>query len=311
MTISNKYYFSIEDLKGLPGASGTQLALNDEWMIVAASQRLEVWKDYKRIAGFDATQPINGYPRIIGNCVYWGNYILNIRANELNEIKGIEPQLSNDTFAAYLPSPKGRYKPAFYAWSPGGDQFIVTVNWRGSTKSPSSKTLLFGSDGQVKSILWEGNDIAPRAACIADDWMILGTREPRVYKRDGQLDKLLPAGIPAIRLEATSDEKVLMELQSGQINLWNTTSWEKLESHPGLWMDASISPDGTSLLATGFGGSLLFLDRKIPGSTFQAIPVEDRVQDVALGQGRFVASFMSGDPVRTGTLAIQHTIENI
>ena len=146
-----------------------------------------------------------------------------------------------------IPSPKGSYRAVSYTWSPDGQVFVLTVSWHGQPGSPLARAILADKKGKLIKIIWEGSDIAPQAVYIGKNWIFLGTREPVIFNLSGEIIKKLPQDNPAIRIEASKDEPLLMELGPAQIKIWNSASWELESSYAGLWMDASISNDGKTV----------------------------------------------------------------
>lgn len=299
---TNFQHCEIEQLKEIPGNSGTHFAISNECIAIAAPQCLTVWKNAVKIFEVNAAKTILGYPQFTSTHVLWGNIIVEISSGKIEYVERIEELMIEGTTVFPNPSPMGSYSVVSFTWSPDGEIFVLTLNWHGQPGPPFARALLADKKGKLLKIIWEGNDIAPQAVYISKNWIILGTREPIIFNCSGEFIKKLPQDIPALRMETSDDENILMEMEPGQIKIWDIQKWELKICYPGLWTDASISSDGKTILATGFWGKLFCLDTTDSTSVFEEIKMKDLVQNVTIENERFVASFLSGEKVRTGLL---------
>jgi hypothetical protein len=179
---------------------------------------------------------------------------------------------------------------------------ILIAQWVGRPGPPLSRALQLDKTGELMGLIWEGDEAAITAAYAGRNHLVLGCGQTRVYDRRRQLVQVLEGEQPAGRLLLSDDERWLMELKPNEINIWDLTNREFINCFAGMWTDACISPDGSLILATGFEGKLFCLDPGAISTQFEQVNTGDLVQNISMDDGNFVASFLTGDPVRTGII---------
>ena len=256
----------------LAGTGGTLLAVAGERTAAAQLGRLTVWDGDREIASVEGAVP--GRPRLSDGVVLWGE--VKLAGGDVERIGGLQGP----------PSPGGFYRVAASAWTPDGKAVVTSAAWTGPPGRPEARVELHGV-----ATLWEASDLAPKALWAGERLIVVGSREPRIYDRDGALVNTLPGTTPPVRVEADAAEEHLLVVEHGGLTIWSTASWEPIERREGAWLDAALSPDGARLVAVDLTGGL-------HGSPVAA---PEPVQAVALGESRIAASFAHPPQVRTAT----------
>lgn len=286
----------------LAGGRGTVLAVSGDYTAAAELSTLTVWADDRLAAQADAPSASPGRPRFALPFVFWGGGVLDLHTGTYTRLTDVNKALIKGTDAPSFAAPGRGYLPSSYAWAPGGEALVVSAAWGGdNTQLPSRAVLVDGAGGH-RATLWEAQDLAPVAAWLGRRAIVLGTREPLVFDRDGRRVATLHRALPAKRIESSDDETKLMTIDDRRIALWDTSTWELRGEWPGMWLDAALAPDGRGLVAVAFDGRLHYA-RTADGLTpVGELLTDDPVAAVAHGDDRIVASFISGASVRTAPL---------
>lgn len=287
----------------LVGGQGTTLAVSGEYTAAARLASLTVWAGDRVVARADAPSPSPGRPRFVLPSVFWGVGVLNLGTGTYARLPGVYEALVRGTDAPPFASPGRDYLPASYAWSPDGDALVVSAAWAGVSRHLPSRAVLLDGSGEYRATLWEAHDLAPAAAWVGRRAIVLGTREPLVFARDGRHVATLSEGVPAKRIESSADEASLMIVEDRRVAVWKTSPWELRGEWPGLWLDAALAPDGSGLVAVDFDGRLhraRVADGLAPAGELETA---DPVAALAHGTDRIVAAFARGVSVRTAPLA--------
>jgi hypothetical protein len=268
----------VSEWTGLPGAGGTLLALAGDRTAAAQLGRLTVWDGEREIACVEGAVP--GRPRITDGAVLWGE--VELVGNNVKRVAGLQG----------APTPAGFYRVAASAWTPDGEAVVTSAAWTGPPGRPEARVVLHDAGGEPRATLWEASDLAPKALWAGERLIVVGSREPRVYARDGTLVNTLTGRTPPVRVEADAAEERLLVVEHGALTVWSTATWEPLERRDGAWLDAAMAPDGGLVVAVDLAGAL-------HGAPLAA---SDPVQAVALGDGRIAACFARAPIVRTAAV---------
>lgn len=286
----------------LSGGRGATLAIEGNETAAAQLARLTVWSGERMVAQIDAPAQEPGRPRLAKDRALWGDGTLEFASGRFDRVKGIDTALVDGTDAPRSSSPSKRYAPATYAWSIDGEALVVSAAWIGKPGPPPARAVLLNGTGRIQSVLWQGSDLAPRAAWVGDDVLVLGTRVPRVFDRDGSLVAELAAETPPVRIEADAAEHRLLIVEHGCLTVWNMETWTIEGVWPGSWLDADLAPDGQLMAALDFSGRLHLarIEESIPVVSQVTLP--DQPRGIALGDGRLAVAFGVGEGVRTATV---------
>lgn len=283
---------------------GSRLALSSQRTAAAELRRLTVWSAGSRIAHVEAPVPEPGRPRFAGEFVLWGDGKFDITSGEYKRMPEILRAIGEGSSAPPTPSPLGEYVPTTYAWGEDSEVLVVAAAWNGAPGPPPARAVLVNGSGHHQKALWEGSDVAPMAAWVGREVVVVGVRQPRVFDRDGCAVATLAEGVPAVRIEASADDTRLLVVEHGRLTVWDTASWKSLGTKRGAWLDATIDPIGRILVAADLQGRLQFtrVDRYL--SVIADVTPPDPVRGVALGTDRLVAAFAAGAAVREAPLTM-------
>ncbi len=290
----------------LDGGYGATVAVAGEYTVAAQLGYLTAWARQRLVALVAAPAPAPGRPRVVvegdADRVYWGAGVLSLATGALAPLTG----LAAETTGPVVPRSAGHPAPgptaATYAWSPDGSAVVVTAQHAGGPNLATASAVLRDASGRLLARLWEGSDVAPRAAWAGRTLLAVGTAAPQVFRPDGSRVGELAGVTPAVRIEASGDEARLLVVEHGQLTLWDTATWARVGSAPGQWLDADLAPDGQLVIAVDFAGALHALDGALAPAKPVALPeaAHDTALGVALDDNRVVAAF-SGE-VRTAAL---------
>jgi hypothetical protein len=265
--------------------------------------RMTVWSGHEVIARVEARTPTPGRARVNGRAARWGECVVDLATGDLRWVEGIRAALVAGTGTPADPPPSGGYVAAAYAWSSDGDALVVTAGWSGPPGPPAARAVLLDDTGRYRATLWEGSDVAPKSAWVGRDMIVIGTREPRAFERDGSPLVELDATTPAARIEADAEEKRVLVMEHGRVTVWNVATWKPVGVWEGQWLDAAITPDGHIVVAVDLSGRLHAARLDDGLSDAAELDAPDPIQSIALGDDRIAATFMAGEPVRTAALS--------
>jgi hypothetical protein len=274
----------------LAGPGGTLLGLAGAHTAAAQRGRLTVWEDGRELATAEAA--LTGRPSFGAAEVRCGELIVSLDGGA---VRRVQPEIGNPG----PPPPGSGYRAEAAAWAPDGEALVIATAWTGPPGPAAARAVLLDGAGRHVTTLWEGSDRPPGALWAGDELIVVGTREPRVYSRDGTLVSLLDAGTPPARIDA--DGERLLVAEHGRITLWDTATWRAAAQWDGSWLDAALSPGRDAALAIDLTGTLHALS--FAGGAPEALATPDPLQSLAVGEKRIVASFMRGAAVRTAALA--------
>jgi hypothetical protein len=284
----------INSWQTLPSEGGGSLGFAGDLMAVSGQARLCVWQGETRLAAIDASSPAPGKPRFSDDRVYWGPGFLDLTTSRYTCLRAAQPEVR----------PGGGERPYVYAWSSGGDRLVGSFS-SSETDRPVRVTLFDGQSGNRVATLWEGSGLAPAAAWLGRQAIVVGFGDPRVFDHSGSyLADIALGGGSIAAIEATTDERRLIIVDLNRtVALIDTDTWEILDRWPGPWLHAGVSPDGRFLAALEPGGKLHFAcldgDRFRPAG--QAA-VDSRAIALAITPGKIAT--VGGGEVRRGSLEI-------
>jgi hypothetical protein len=280
----------------LAGPGGTLLALAGDHTAAAQRGRLTVWDGERELVAVESG--LTGRPSFGAGELRCGELVVSLPDGAVRRLDGVQAALGEGTGVAPLPPPGGGYRAAGFAWAADGEALVAGVGWTGPPGPPAARAVLLDGSGRHTATLWEGSDRAPAAVWAGAELIAVGTREPRVYARTGELVMLLDAGAPPIRLEA--DERSLLVVEHARIALWDPVTWRTVTQWEGGWLDATLAPGRDVAVAVDLSGALHALP--LEGGAPVPLGAPDPVQAIAVGERRIVASFARGAQVRTAAL---------
>ncbi len=270
----------------IAGAQGNRLSIR-----TAAGNIKEIWSPRKE----------SGYPRWIGPNVYWGDGWVDAESGDHVHISEIEKAFIEGTSISSTINGPANYTPVTYAWAPDGSFVLASLGWIGKG-SAASRVILIDKNGTIRSNLWEGYELAPKAAWVGKHWIAVGTRDPSVYDLNGTLVTSLGGKLMPERIEADEKETVLLIHSYDGVTFWNTQNWKKMAVIDGAWLDASISPGGETAALIDFEGRLFITGIRDEKATLNRVEHTDPLASVSIGRDCLVAAFSTGDPVRMAEL---------
>ena len=293
-----KEEFARELWRPLPGNSGEYFAVHDNCIAGAQANRLTVWCDEEKV--FEGYSPVScdGYPQWKANSVFWNNSFIDLRERQQFPLANLEETVLGVTEKDLHPVKPNRKRAVTFAWSPDAERFLYTVEDNSDTPDSKSQAMLSDKDGGNQRLLWEGQDFAPRSACIGENRIALGTRNPMIFDREGKLLKTLPGDLLPERIHLSEDGAVLFVQTYESVTLWHTESWQVKAVVKGPWLNAALSPGGGTLYAIDFEGNLYTGDLLDERSPVKKIPVPDPLTTVDAGEEWLVAGFARGHAVR-------------
>jgi hypothetical protein len=207
--------------------------------------------------------------------------------------------LRSGAVPAVLPFGKGE-QPVTYAWSPGGERLVASV-WSGDPSRPAKVVLHDGGS----STLWEGSDIAPRAAWAGREAIVVGFKDPRVWSASGaELGTIAAGGASIERIDASRDERRLIAVDVNRtIALIDGQSFAVLDRWSGAWAYGAIDPDGRFAVGLDTSGALHFAciegERLVPAGQAEG----DRGA-AAVAVGDDLIAIAGGGELRVASLAV-------
>jgi hypothetical protein len=290
---------SARDLwKPLPGNSGEYFSVHGHCIAGAQSNRLTVWCNEDKV--FEGYAPVScdGYPLWKADSVFWNDSRIDLRERQLVPLGNLKENiLGVPESDAHPATPNGK-RPVSFAWSPDAEYFLYTAEDSSDTPDPKAQAFFSEKDGSGEKLLWEGYDPVPHSACIGENWMVLGTRNPMVFDREGKLLQTLPGGMLPKRIHLSNDGTVLSIQTHESVTLWHTDSWQVKAVIKGPWLNAAMSPGGGTLYAIDFEGYLYTGDLLDERSELRKIPVPAPLTTIDAGEEWLVAGFAKGNAVR-------------
>jgi hypothetical protein len=278
----------------LAGGYGTALGVHGDVTAAAQLGRITVWKDGEVVVQRDAPVPSPGRPRVTDGRVLWGELALGLDGAE--QRVAVDAALAAGTAAPVHASPGVGFRPTAYAWAPDGERIVVVAD----NREESPRAVLLDRSGDRRALLWEERDRPPGAAWAGARRLLLGTRDPRVFGADGELENVLERGVPALRVEGDDAERRLLIAEPNRITVWDAETWKPATRWPGRWLDAAISPSGELVVAVDSEWRLL---AGRPGGEPEPIATPGAVAGVALADDRAVIALADAGGVFTAPLA--------
>ena len=281
------------DWTALAGGYGTALGAHGDVTAAAQLGRITIWKDGEVALQREAPVPSPGRPRVTADRVLWGELVLALDGAE--QRVDVAPALAAGTGAPVHASPGVGFRPTAYAWARDGERLVVVADGR----EEPPRAVLLDRSGERRALLWEERDRPPGAAWAGAGRLVLGTRDPRVFSGDGELENVLERGLPALRVEGDDEDRRLLIAEPNRITVWDAETWTPAMRSPGHWLDAAISPSGELVLAVD-GDWRLLAGR--PGGELEPVATPGAVAAVALTDGRAVIALADAGGVFTAPL---------
>ena len=281
------------DWTPLAGGYGTALGVHGDVTAAAQLGRITVWKDGVIALQRDAPVPSPGRPRVTADRVFWGELALALDGAE--QRVAVAAALAAGTGAPAHASPGVGFRPTAYAWARDGERLVVVAD----SREEPARAVLLDRSGERRALLWEERDRPPGAAWAGAGRLLLGTREPRVFGGDGQLENVLERGLPAVRVDGDDEDRRLLIAEPNRMTGRDAETWTPATRWPGHWLDAAISPSGELVLAVD-GEWRLLAGR--PGGEPEPIAAPGAVAAVALDDGRAVIALADAGGVFTAPL---------
>ena len=277
----------------LAGGYGTALGAHGDVTAAAQLGRITVWKDGQIALQREASVPSPGRPRVTADRVLWGELVLALDGGE--QRVAVAPGLAAGTGAPVHASPGVGFRPTAYAWARDGERLVVVAD----SREEPPRAVLLDRTGERRALLWEDRDRPPGAAWAGAGRLVLGTREPRVFSGDGELENVLERGLPALRVEGDDADRRLLIAEPNRITVWDAATWTPVLRSAGHWLDAAISPSGELVLAVDGEWRLLAGG---PGGELEPVATPGAVAAVALTDGRVVIALADAGGVFTAPL---------
>jgi len=293
-----KEAFARELWKPLPGNSGEYFAVQDNCIAGAQANRLTVWCEEEKV--FEGYAPVScdGYPQWKADSVFWNNSRIDLRERQRFPLADLKDTVFGVAERFALSVKPNMKRPVTFAWSPDAENFLYTVEDNSDAPDSKAQALLSDKDGCNQRLLWEGKDFAPRSACIGENRIALGTRNPMIFDREGKLLETLAGDLLPERIRLSEDGSVLFVQTYESVTLWHTKSWQVKAVIKGPWLNAALSPGAGTLYAIDFEGNLYTADLLDERNPLKKIPVPDPLTTVDAGEEWLVAGFARGDAVR-------------
>jgi len=227
--------------EALPDGVGTVLAVSGELRVAAQLGRLRAWRGFAPLWSVPVDEPNPARPALLPDGVRWGPYAVSVDGG------------------AVTPLPLARvpagYLPTAHAWSPDGS-VAVAAGRRADPggSSPPSAAWLLGGAGPGPVTLWSGHDVPPVAVLVAPPFVVVGHRHPDVFSMDGTLLRSLDGVTSPQRLDGQAGR--LLVVEAGLLSVWELESGSLVGRLPGTWVDACLTPDGSTVLAADMAGAL-------------------------------------------------------
>ena len=257
----------------LPDGVGTVLAVSGEVRLAAQLGRLRAWRGLAPLWSVPVDEPNPARPALLRGRVLWGPYEVSLDGGTVTPLP-------------FARVPAG-YLPTAHAWSPDGS-VAVAAGRRADPggSSPPAATWLLGQSGPVT--LWSGHDVPPVAVLVAPPFVVVGHRHPDVFSMDGTLRRSLDGVTSPQRLDAQAAR--LLVVEAGLLSVWEMESGSLVGRLPGTWVDACLTPDGSTVLAADMAGALWRL--RAAGLQDRAeVPADGPVMAVATDGAVVLAAF--------------------
>ncbi|HMO47509.1 MAG TPA: hypothetical protein PKB14_15940 [Rubrivivax sp.] len=232
----------------LPAGGGQALAIDGATLAAASPTHLVAWRDGREIASHAAARRIAGWPRIAGERVLWGDGMLDLADGRWLPARGAEALFEATT-------PLGTEYATAWAWSPDAQALGCCI--AGGRDAGARFVLLDTASGAART-LWRSTDLAPQAAWLGRSGIVLGSRQPQRWGRDGSPAAALGTGpaLPALRIESSAGETRLLIADPLGLAVWALPEAERILDCRGHWIDATLTPDGQALFAVDAAGTL-------------------------------------------------------
>jgi hypothetical protein len=293
-----KEEFARELWKPLPGNSGEYFSVRDNCIAGAQANRLTVWCDENKV--FEGYSPVSGdgYPRWKANSVFWNNSRIDLGEGIQFPLADLEDSVPGFAGKNGHPEEPNTKRPVTFAWSPDAERFLYTLQNNSYDPDSKAQALLSDKDGNNKRLLWEGRDFAPRSACIGETRIVLGTRRPMVFDREGNLLETLDGNLLPERIHLSEDGSLLFVQTYESVTLWQTDPWKPWAVIKGPWLNAALGPEAGTLYAIDFEGNLYTAGLQEERTPLKKIPVPGPLTTIDAGAEWLVAGFAKGEPVR-------------
>jgi hypothetical protein len=282
----------------LPGSYGEYFSIHGNYIAGVQAKRISVWLNgelqFEGISSWECC----GYPLQIGSKIFWNNNIVDV-GSEKPECIDILKELYENT---EIPDPAvnvfAGYHPVTFAWSPHADLFLVSEEGQDQSGISTSRVLLIDLEASVRNILWEGNDFAPKAALVTNEYIIFGTRNISIFDLKGNFLTRLPGEQIPQRIHGSQNGEILLIQTYELITIWRTETWVQIGRIKGPWLNAALSPDAKIIYAIDFAGIMYGTTISETDSPMKIIDAPAPLATIDAGEEYLVASFSQGDPVR-------------
>lgn len=285
----------------VPVGHGEDFAIGETGIAGAQGNRLSIRTGTGSIKETWSPRRECGFPRWIGTYVYWGDGWVDAESGDYAHIGEIDKAFIEGTSVSSTINGPGNYAPVTYAWAPDASFVLASVGWVGEGSAPS-RVISIHKNGTLKNVLWEGYELAPKAAWVGKQWIAVGTRNTSVYDLNGMPVASLGGKLLPERIEANENETVLLIHSYDGVAFWDTHNWQRKAVIDGAWLDASISPDGETAALVDFEGRLFITGTRDEKAALNKIEGAGPLASVSIGRDCLVAAFSTGDPVRMAAL---------
>jgi hypothetical protein len=293
----------------LPGDYGEFFSIHGKAIAGVQANRFILWQEGEKKYEVRSSYECGSYPRWADSMIFWNDSRLDIVTGNVYSLDIMNKDFLENTD---MPDPSGRimrgYRPVTYAWSPNSDLFILSVEGTDKNGMAHSRVLLLDKDGSLLNNLWEGHDFAPVAACINSEYIIAGTREPRIFDKSGKLVIKLPGEMIPQRIHISDNGSVILIQTYESITLWESGTWIRKGYIKGPWLNAALDSDGKMIYVVDFEGKLNAARVSDSIDAMKKIPAPAPIATVDSGSEYIIASFAQGDPVRW---ALKEELDNL
>jgi hypothetical protein len=264
----------------LPDGAGTVLAGAGEWTVATQSGRLRAWREATPTVTVEVPAANAGRPTIVGARALWGAFSIDLVDGTFEHIPAAAPD--------------DGYLQTAHAWSRDGAVAVCAA----SLLEPDGRTpsAVWLSDGQSRTSLWSGHDVAPKALCATESAVIVGHRSPDVYTHDATLLRTLDGVTSPLRLDARAGR--LLVVESSTLTVWDLGPGARVAQASGAWIDACLTPDGRSLLAVDSAGRLRLHEVTDALPAVRDVAADAPVVAVSATDGHIVAGFNAVPVIR-------------
>lgn len=238
------------------GTTGETLAIQNGQIALSDEIQLTVWNQKGSAIRIPSNERQPGWPRWASKTsLFWGMNRVSLVTNSVIPLMKMREALVFESDVPVVPGPSGRYQPVHVAWPADGSQVLVVAEWVGGGGKPA-RALLLDGQGAAQKVIWEAADLAPQAAWMAAEWMLLGTNPIYVFDRTGKLLQELPLAVPPIRFSVSEKTGRVLVVTHSSLQLYDSHTWKRITELPGTWLDAVLHPSGAFLFAIDFDGQL-------------------------------------------------------